>query len=62
MAFRIDLDTYEAWLALRRFFFNGAFLHNTFKNVGLNLLQESIFSSEKTNFNSWLKLWELKYF
>ena len=61
MAFRIDLDTCEAWLALTRFFCNGACLFNTSKNVWLNLLQESIFSFEKTNFNSSLKLWELKY-
>ena len=50
MAFGIDLDTYEAWLALRQFFFNGACLINTSKNVWLNLLQESTFSFEKTNF------------
>ena len=47
MVFRIDLDTYEAWLALRRFFFNGACLFNSSKNAWLNLLQESIFSIEK---------------
>ena len=61
IAFRIDLDTYEPWLALSCFFFDGECLFNTFKNVWLNLQQELMFSFENTNFNSSLKFWELKY-
>ena len=61
MAYGIDLDTYETWLGLSCFFFSRAyFFNNASKNVWLKVLQESIFSFEKTNF-SLLKFWELKY-
>ena len=48
-----DVDAFETWLVLSRFFFSGAcFFNNAPKNVWLKGLQESMFLFEKANFSS----------